>query len=79
MRLELKSIHNNTHLILASITEDLDDCVSHPCLNDGICVDGVDAYTCTCTAGFLGIHCGSGKYQKSGFVHYDQYLLQNKL
>ncbi|PZR09402.1 MAG: hypothetical protein DI536_22765 [Archangium gephyra] len=35
----------------------IDDCASNPCLNGGVCTDGVDAFTCACAAGFFGATC----------------------
>jgi len=34
-----------------------DDCSPSPCKNGGMCTVGVDAYTCTCTAGYEGEDC----------------------
>lgn len=31
-----------------------DECWSSPCLNDGICIDGVASYNCSCPDGFVG-------------------------
>ena len=41
---------------------DIDDCVTNPCLNDGVCVDGVNAFTCKCAHGFRGDTCGISKF-----------------
>lgn len=30
---------------------DIDDCESNPCVNDGICRDMVNGFTCTCQPG----------------------------
>lgn len=30
---------------------DVDDCESNPCVNDGICMDTVNGFTCTCQPG----------------------------
>ncbi|KAH3806313.1 hypothetical protein DPMN_134632, partial [Dreissena polymorpha] len=35
----------------------IDECASSPCLHGGTCSDGVNAYTCTCPAGFSGLKC----------------------
>jgi hypothetical protein len=35
----------------------INDCVGNPCQNGGACVDGVNAYTCTCAAGYTGTNC----------------------
>lgn len=36
-----------------------DDCAPNPCMNGGTCADGVDAFTCSCPAGFTGVTCGT--------------------
>ncbi|XP_051558021.1 coagulation factor X [Myxocyprinus asiaticus] len=36
---------------------DGDACLSTPCLNDGVCKDGIGPYTCFCTAGYKGYNC----------------------
>ncbi|XP_060598747.1 neurogenic locus Notch protein-like [Ruditapes philippinarum] len=36
----------------------VDDCADKPCLNGGVCTDGVNSYTCKCTQGFYGSNCG---------------------
>eukprot|EP01052_Picozoa_sp_SAG31_P002233 SAG31_NODE_77_length_27533_cov_47.448859_4_plen_1845_part_00 len=35
----------------------IDECVSQPCLNDGVCVDMMDGYQCACTDAWQGQHC----------------------
>jgi hypothetical protein len=35
----------------------IDDCLSSPCQYGATCLDGVDAYSCNCTAGFEGHDC----------------------
>ena len=37
--------------------ENIDDCASDPCQNEGKCVDGVGTYHCVCPAGFNGTNC----------------------
>ncbi|KAM7027961.1 protein eyes shut homolog [Passerculus sandwichensis] len=34
-----------------------DECISHPCQNGGLCVDGVNHYRCSCQHGFTGTLC----------------------
>lgn len=36
---------------------DIDDCQPNPCKNNGVCVDGINSYTCDCTHGFIGDNC----------------------
>ena len=40
---------------------DIDDCVNHTCANDGLCVDGINTYTCSCSAGYTGERCLTGR------------------
>ncbi|XP_037693302.1 cubilin [Choloepus didactylus] len=38
-------------------TEDVDECLSRPCLNGGTCVDGVNAFSCECAGAWTGRLC----------------------
>ena len=40
---------------------DIDDCVHHTCANGGLCVDGVNNYSCNCSAGYTGERCLTGR------------------
>ena len=40
---------------------DFDECASHPCLNGGTCIDGLDGYTCLCFPDHTGENCETGK------------------
>ena len=42
---------------------DIDDCLNHTCANSGLCVDGVNSYTCNCSAGYTGEHCLTGRWE----------------
>ncbi|KAG5834971.1 hypothetical protein ANANG_G00267180 [Anguilla anguilla] len=37
--------------------EDVDECLSDPCRNGAICLDGADQYHCFCVPGFQGYNC----------------------
>ena len=36
---------------------DIDECVSDPCLNGGVCEDLTGSFSCICTQGFSGERC----------------------
>ena len=40
---------------------DIDDCVNHTCANGGLCVDGINTYSCNCSAGYTGERCLTGR------------------
>ena len=37
--------------------ESINECLSHPCLNAGKCIDGKQKYRCECLTGFTGDNC----------------------
>ena len=39
----------------------IDECASNTCVNDGVCVDGFDIFTCTRAVGFMGATCDVAK------------------
>jgi len=42
-----------------------DDCSPAPCINDGVCRNGEDSYTCACALGYKGTTC-----ETSGFIQH---------
>ena len=42
-------------------TPRIDECNSNPCVNNETCTDGVNLFTCSCTAGFMGGSCEQSK------------------
>ena len=49
------------HIQQLSLFSDIDDCYPDPCQNNSTCVDGVNDYTCNCTAGYYGKNCSQSK------------------
>lgn len=62
----------------------MDECMSNPCQNGGLCRDRNNGYTCTCQPGYLGDHCeldvavcDTGKFTLNKFqfrLHCDPWL-----
>ena len=47
-------------LFLPSVSRcqtNIDECMSGPCRNNGTCSDGINGYTCNCTADYIGADC----------------------
>ena len=40
---------------------DIDDCTLNSCLNGGVCVDGMNSFSCNCAHGFIGDDCNISK------------------
>ena len=40
---------------------DINECESTPCLNDGLCVDGINSYRCKCKENYVGENCETSK------------------
>ena len=40
---------------------DIDNCVNHTCANGGLCVDGINTYSCNCSTGYTGERCLTGR------------------
>ncbi|XP_072028101.1 uncharacterized protein [Amphiura filiformis] len=36
---------------------DVNECISSPCQNGGVCIDGINIYICICQDGFQGVTC----------------------
>ena len=47
------------------IVSDINECLSSPCNNNGVCFDEVNAYTCECQAGYDGPTCQTGEVSQS--------------
>ena len=49
-------------LFIVVLGVNVSPCASNPCVNGGICFDGIDLFTCTCVGGFKGsATCNVGK------------------
>ena len=46
---------------ICCLLTDINDCINHTCRNGGLCVDGVNNYSCNCLEGFTGHHCDIGR------------------
>ena len=40
----------------------VNDCASSPCVNGGVCNDGVNSFNCTCRPGYTGAYCQTGGF-----------------
>ena len=49
--------------VKCSTVTDIIECASNPCENGATCKDDVNAYMCSCMAGFTGYSCESGTFQ----------------
>ena len=49
-----------TLIMIIYIPSDINECASTPCENGASCSDGINRYTCTCVAGYTGLHCETG-------------------
>ena len=60
MRLHGVTLYHNVIIPGISTVDTLDkadQCVSSPCKNAGLCVDGDYKYTCRCIPGYRGVNC----------------------
>ncbi len=71
---QLKSLNEGLHFLRLDVEpivlgetvdvvfiSDFLECNSMPCMNNGVCDEGVNAYNCSCEAGYAGVHCETGK------------------
>ena len=47
--------------LISCLFSDINECLSSPCQNGGICVDGINRYTCSCRLGYSGTFCQIGE------------------
>ena len=51
--------------MLRHFVTDTDECADNPCVNNGTCVDLVNAYECICLAGFNSSNCSTSTILKN--------------
>lgn len=51
-----------------------DECGSSPCQFSGSCTDGVNGYTCTCVAGYIGLNCETNIGKPQYFIFHYTYI-----
>ena len=49
------------YIIILIVLTEINECVSNPCQNDGLCKDYHLMYNCTCKLGYNGTHCEIGR------------------
>ena len=55
----------------SALVTDVNECLTDPCLNGGICNDNIGGYNCTCPRQYVGETCeiGKSKWNKKFSVH----------
>ena len=48
--------------------QNINECLSNPCLNGGNCTDAVNGFTCTCTAQWTGPLCQTQQQGMTGYI-----------
>ena len=57
-----QNVKSRIPIIFLVLTVDIDDCKSNPCMNEGVCVDGINSFSCDCSHGFMGDNCSMSKF-----------------
>ena len=50
----------NYYLFIYNIISVIDNCLSSPCLNGATCTNRINAFNCSCVAGYNGMYCQKG-------------------
>ena len=64
----LKLIKSGSCAVSLHFSSDINYCLNHTCQNGAHCLDGIDSYSCNCTAGFTGAYCETGKEIKQSLT-----------
>ena len=59
------------------IFSDIDNCDPNPCVNGGVCTDGINSYTCTCAEGYTGENCVESRFYHFNYI--ERYILSFKI
>ena len=63
------------HCFWNSICTDIDECASTPCMANEDCTNGLNMYTCACSAGFAGTPC-EGKLSSPSRLHTNTFYMK---
>ena len=50
----------NKLLVSLFFIQEINECDSSPCLNGGVCSDGIAYFSCSCASGYEGTTCQQG-------------------
>ena len=63
----------------AGLFSEINECDPSPCVNGATCHDQVNAYSCTCAAGYTGDRCEKGRLENSISVNLMSLLVSSHI